>query len=137
MAASFEMNWIGTTIAPNREGAFDPQESAAISLLNQEGSTCRSAIRRPSSSFPLDEQGRTVVLHRLATYTRAALPNAVRAWFAGGPAASGALDPAATHVQRFGKGGGSTWRIFAEQTAKDERSDIDWRAFGTPTAHDE
>ncbi|MFM8272210.1 MAG: sialate O-acetylesterase, partial [Gemmata sp.] len=87
-------------------------------------------------SFPADAEGRTVVLHRLTCYSRAALPDAVRAWFAGGPAPSGAIDPAASHVQRFKDGGGSTWRIFADGTAKDERREVDWRAFGRPLAHD-
>ncbi len=120
---------------PNKAFQMETQWiPASIAAETADGTTY---ARVAPSSFPLDAQGRTVVLHRLATYTRAALPDAVRAWFDGGPAASGALDPAATHVQRFGKGGGSTWRIFAEQTAKDERNDIDWRAFGTPTAHDE
>jgi len=87
-------------------------------------------------SFPIDAQGRTVVLHRLTTYTRAALTDAVRAWFSGGSAPSGALDPAASHVQTFGRGGGSTWSIFADGTPDDRRRDIDWASFGTPIAHD-
>lgn len=87
-------------------------------------------------SFPLDDKDRTVVLHRLTTYTREALTEPVRRWFAGGPAASGAIDPAASHVQRFGKGGGSTWQIFADGAAKDNRPGIDWAKFGTPVAHD-
>jgi len=87
-------------------------------------------------SFPVDEAGRTVVLHRLTVYSRAALTDKVRAWFEGGEAASGAVDPAAAFVQSFGKGGGSTWRLFADGTEKDERRDVEWRAFGAPIAHD-
>ena len=87
-------------------------------------------------SFPLDKDGRTVVLHRLSVYSGAALTDAVRAWFAGGAPASGAFDAKGTFVQTFGSGGGSTWRLFADGTADGERRDIDWRAFGTPVAHD-
>ena len=87
-------------------------------------------------SFPVDEAGRTVVLHRLTVYSRAALTDKVRAWFEGGEPASGAVDPAAAFVQSFGKGGGSTWRLFADGTDKDERRDVEWRAFGAPIAHD-
>ena len=88
------------------------------------------------TSFPSDASGRTVVLHRLTSYAPAALADQVRAWFAGGPAPTGALDPAASHVQRFAGGGGSTWRIFAEGTAKEDRRDIHWARFGKPVAHD-
>ncbi len=91
-------------------------------------------------SFPLDfsagGDGRTVVLHRLSVYSGAALTDAVRAWFAGGAAPSGAFDAKGTFVQTFGKGGGSTWRLFRDGTANEDRRDLDWRAFGSPVAHD-
>ena len=120
---------------PNKAFQMETQwVPAQVSALAKDGAMY---ARVAPTSFPVDAQGRTVVLHRLTCYTRAALPDAVRAWFAGGPAASGTLDPAAAHVQRFKDGGGSTWRIFGEGTDKDERRDVDWRAFGTPTAHDE
>ena len=96
-----------------------------------------TVARAAPMSFPVDAQGRTVVLHRLTCYSGAALTDAARAWFVGGPAPSGAFDAKGTHVQRFGKGGGSTWRLFADGTEKDDRLVIDWRAFGTPVAHDE
>jgi len=47
------------------------------------------------------------------------------------------MPPAASHVQRFGRGGGSTWRIFGEGTEKDARREIDWKSFSTPAVHDE
>jgi hypothetical protein len=120
---------------PNKAFQMETQWiPASIGAPTGDGSTW---ARTAPVSFPVDAQGRTVVLHRLTSYSRAALPDAVRAWFEGGPAASGAVDPAASHVQRFKGGGGSTWRIFAEGTAKDERHDIDWRGFGVPVAHDE
>lgn len=120
---------------PNKAFQMETQwVPASIAAETADGTTY---ARVAPTSFPVDASGRTVVLHRLTSYTRAALPDAVRAWFAGGSPASGALDPAAAHVQRFKSGGGSTWRIFGEKTDKDERRDIDWRAFGTPVAHDE
>jgi hypothetical protein len=120
---------------PNKAFQMETQWiPASIGAPVGDGSTW---ARTAPVSFPVDAQGRTVVLHRLTSYSRAALADAVRAWFKGGPAASGTVDPAASHVQRFKDGGGSTWRIFAEGTAKDERHDIDWRDFGTPVAHDE
>lgn len=117
------------------ETQWVPAHVSTIVGGNGEGER-RTSARVAPMSFPLDDQGRTVVLHRLACYTRAAITDPVRAWFAGGPAPSGAFDAAATHVQTFGKGGGSTWRIFADGTPDDDRRDIDWSSFGTPIAHD-
>lgn len=96
----------------------------------------RTYARTAPVSFPIDDEGRTVVLHRLTTYTREALTEPVRRWFAGGEPASGAIDPESAHMQRFGKGGGSTWRIFPNGTAKEARRDIDWARFGSPVSHD-
>jgi hypothetical protein len=76
------------------------------------------------------------VLHRLTSYSSAALTDAVRAWFAGGSAPSGAFDARGAFVQQFKSGGGSTWRLFADGTERDDRPDLDWKKFGTPTAHD-
>jgi len=121
-AFQMETQWVPATIATIADaGGAGPR---------------RTFARVAPTSFPIDEQGRTVVLHRLTVYSPAALTNAVRAWFAGGSAPSGAFDPAASHVQMFGEGGGSTWRIFADGTTDDERRDIDWQSFGTPRAHD-
>ena len=119
---------------PNKAFQMETQWiPASIGAPAEDGSTW---ARTAPVSFPVDAEGRTVVLHRLTSYSRAALSDAVRAWFAGGPAPSGEIDPAASHVQRFKGGGGSTWRIFAEGAGKEERHDIDWRDFGTPVAHD-
>jgi len=51
-------------------------------------------------------------------------------------APSGALDASGAHIQTFGTGGGSTWRIFAEGTPERSRREVDWRSFGEPVAHD-
>lgn len=92
--------------------------------------------RTAPMSFPVDEQGRTVVLHRLTTYTRDALTEPVRRWFAGGPAARSEIDPSASHVQQFRDGGGSTWQISPDGQRDENKRDILWSGFGTPTAHD-
>jgi hypothetical protein len=121
-AFQMETQWVPATISTiGQAGGKGPRETFA---------------RVAPTAFPVDAKGRTVVLHRLTVYRRAALTDAVREWFAGGPAPSGAFDPAASHVQTFGEGGGSTWRIFADGTRKNAQRDIDWRSFGTPHAHD-
>jgi len=96
----------------------------------------RSFARAAGVSFPVDAEGRTVVLHRLTTYTRDALTEPVRRWFAGGPAVSGAVAPGESHVQTFGRGGASTWRLFDDGTPDSDRREVDWAGFGTPVAHD-
>jgi hypothetical protein len=76
-------------------------------------------------AFPVDDEGRTVVLHRLTSHRGAALTDAVRAWFAGGPAPKGAFDPSHAYVHRFGDGGGSTWPLFADGAPEAERFEVD------------
>jgi hypothetical protein len=119
---------------PNKAFQMETQWiPAAISAPTADGTTY---ARVAATAFPIDEKDRTVVLHRLTSYSSAALTDAVRAWFGGGPAPTGAFDARGSHVQEFKQGGGSTWRLFADGSQKDARPDVDWKKFGTPTAHD-
>ena len=119
---------------PNKAFQMETQWiPAAIAAPMPGGATY---ARVATTTFPSDADGRTVVLHRLTSYSSAALTDAVRAWFAGGSAPSGAFDARGAFVQRFKSGGGSTWRLFADGTERDARPDLDWKKFGTPTAHD-
>ncbi|MFM7798363.1 MAG: sialate O-acetylesterase [Planctomycetota bacterium] len=119
---------------PNK--AFQMETQWIPASIGAKASDGAVYARIAPTAFPVDAAGRTVVLHRLTSYAPAALTDGVRAWFAGGPAASGVLDPAASHVQRFGQGGGSTWRIFGEGVEKDARGEVDWKGFSTPAVHD-
>ena len=119
---------------PNKAFQMETQWiPAAIAAPTPDGTTY---ARVAQTSFPVDEDGRTVVLHRLTSYSAAAITEAVRAWFAGGAAPSGAFDARGAFVQQFKSGGGSTWRLFEDGTERDDRPDVDWKKFGTPTAHD-
>ena len=119
---------------PNKAFQMETQWiPAAISAPMADGATY---ARVATTVFPSDADGRSVVLHRLTSYSSAAITDAVRAWFAGGAAPSGAFDERGALVQRFKSGGGSTWRLFADGTDDDARPDLDWKRFGTPTAHD-
>lgn len=123
---------------PNKAFQMETQWVPAVlgAPVRVAGGPGRTYARTAPVSFPIDDKGRTVVLHRLTTYSRDALTEPVRRWFAGGAAASGLIDPAAAHVQRFGTGGGSTWRIFPNGAGDDTRREIDWASFGSPVAHD-
>lgn len=90
-------------------------------------------------SFPANAGDNSVVLHRLTGYSKAAVWDAVNAWFEGGAAPSGAVNPAGEHVQTFKDGGGSTWAIYPDGKEpnhgdKEKLWGIDWRSFGTPAA---
>ena len=119
---------------PNK--AFQMETQFVPARLSGDGAG-GSYARVAPMSFPANAGGDTVVLHRLTSYSRAALFDGVRSWFEGGPAASGAIDAAGAHIQRFKDGGGSTWQLYPDGAKKNERLAIDWKSFGTPAAFDE
>jgi hypothetical protein len=88
-------------------------------------------------SFPRNENGDAVVVHRLSVFDRSALWEPVKAWLEGGAPASGLVGPQGTAEQTFGGGGQSTWKIFAPNTPKEDRVPIAWNSFATPTAFDD
>lgn len=121
---------------PNKAFQMETQWVPAVVSTVDAGGAKRTYARTAPMSFPMDVDGRTVVLHRLTTYTREALTEPVRRWFAGGAEASGQIDPRSSHVQSFGEGGGSTWRIAADGVRDEDRREVFWSGFGTPIAHD-
>src|SRR5437867_849391 len=95
-----------------------------------------SYARVAPTSFPVGADGNTVVLHRLTSYNKKALWDGVKAWFEGGTAASGAINPAGAYVQTLRANGGSTWKIYAEKTPKEQKVAMAWSSFATPVAPD-
>lgn len=87
--------------------------------------------------FPATPSGDAPLIHRITAYGRGALWDGVRAWFDGGPAASGRIDPAASAVHAFESKGGATWQIYPPGTKREEKSPIAWDSFATPVALDE
>ena len=61
----------------------------------------------------------------------------MQAWFDGGKAAPGAIDPKAAAVHTFNGKGGATWRIYPPNTARDKKVPLAWSSFATPTALDD
>ncbi len=119
---------------PNKAFQMETQWVPAAIESDAKGETW---ARVAPTSFPVDADGKTVVLHRLTSYKKSALWDSVKAWFDGGPAASGAIDPAGACLQKLRSGGGSTWRIYAEKTPDKQRAALDWKSFATPKAFDE
>ena len=119
--------------APNKAFQMETQYVPAALATDEKG---EATARIAPTSFPVGPDGNTVVLHRLTSYNRKALWDGVKAWFEGGPPASGAIDPAGAHVQTLRSGGGSTWKIYAEKTPKEERVAMAWNSFAKPVAPD-
>lgn len=86
--------------------------------------------------FPVDENGESILVHRITSYRRAALWDAVSEWFDGGAVASGAIDATESIVHEIPGTGWSTWRIVEPGASHDDSGTIDWQDLATPFAPD-
>jgi len=116
---------------PNRALQMETQYVPAVQSVDEKGDTY---ARIAPTSFPRGPQGESVVVHRVTAYNKKALWDAVKAWFEGGPAASGAIDPAEAVIHTFPGRGGATWRIYEPRTPREEKVPIAWTSFATPFA---
>ncbi|MBS0198178.1 MAG: hypothetical protein JSR77_15600 [Planctomycetes bacterium] len=119
--------------APNKAFQMETQYVPSAIASDSNGQTF---ARIAPTSFPVGPDGKTVVLHRLTCYTKAALWEGVKAWFDGGEPVSGAINPAGEVVQTFRPAGGSTWKIYPQDTSKEEKVSMAWKSFATPIAPD-
>lgn len=119
--------------APNKPFQMETQYVPGALDVDDHGETY---ARVAPTSFPVGPDGKTVVLHRLTSYSKKALWDEVKAWFDGGPVATGKINPAGASVQTFRAKGGSTWKIYAEQTAREKKVAMAWNSFATPIASD-
>ena len=119
--------------APNKPFQMETQYVPAALSVDGKGETY---ARIAPVSFPVGPDGRTVVLHRLTSYNKKALWDGVKAWFEGGAAVSGAINPDGAYVQTFRANGGSTWTIHPEKTPNDQKVAIAWNSFAMPIAPD-
>jgi len=119
--------------APNKPFQMETQYVPGAIGSDAKGETF---ARVAPTWFPVGSDGNTVVLHRLTSYTKAALWDGVKSWFDGGEPVSGAINPAGEFVQHFRPEGGSTWRIYAENTPKENKVSMAWKSFATPIAPD-
>ena len=119
--------------APNKPFQMETQFVPGALAEDENGETF---ARVAPVSFPVGSDGNTVVLHRLTSYNKQALWDEVKLWFGGGPAASGAINPAGAQVQTLRAGGGSTWKIYTEKTPKEKKLALAWSSFATPIAPD-
>lgn len=118
---------------PNRALQMETQYVPAALAVDSNGT--RYARIAPTC-FPCRRDGQSVVVHRVTSYSREALWEAVKRWFDGGPVASGRINENGAVLHKFPGQGGATWRIYADSTPKEERTALAWRSFASPTAVD-
>jgi hypothetical protein len=118
---------------PNRPVQMETQYVPSVQAKDTRGETY---ARVAPTSFPRGPGGDSAVVHRVTSYSKKALWDAVKAWFEGGPQASGAIDPQGASLHIFPGRGGATWKIYTAQDPKEQRAPIAWTSFATPAALD-
>ena len=118
---------------PNKAFQMETQYVPAMLAVDAKGD---SFARVAPTRFPVGADGKTVVLHRLTSYKKSAMWDAVKVWFDGGAKASGAVNPVGEFVQKFRSEGDSTWQIYPDGASDDKKIGIAWKSFGKPIAAD-
>jgi hypothetical protein len=118
---------------PNRALQMETQYVPAVQSTDGKGETY---ARIAPTSFPRGPEGDSVVAHRVTSYNKKALWDAVKAWFEGGPPASGLINPQEAVLHRFTGHGGATWQVYPDGTPKRKKVPLAWSSFSTPAALD-
>ena len=118
---------------PNRALQMETQYVPAV-VAKGEG-TAQQA-RTASVRFPIDGDGRSVLVHRIRSYRKDALWDSVRAWFEGGEAASGRIDETKSVLHTFSGKGWSTWRIHTPDVKKEDRGTVVWASLAESFSDD-
>ena len=115
---------------PNKALQMETQHIPAYLARDAKGDTY---ARIAPTLFPGKPDGDSVLVHRITAYSKAALWDGVKAWFDGGQAVSGAIDPKAASVHTFDGKGGATWQIYPPDTARDKKVPLAWSSFAIPS----
>jgi hypothetical protein len=118
---------------PNRALQMETQYIPSVLSTDKKGQTY---ARIAPTSFPRESNGDSAVVHRVTAYNRKALSDAVKAWFEGGPPASGAIDPKGAVVHTFPGRGRSTWKIYKPRASREQKVSIAWDSFASSMAPD-
>jgi hypothetical protein len=118
---------------PNRALQMETQHIPSIQAPDAKGETY---ARVAPTFFPSGTNGESRLVHRITSYNRQALWDAVKTWFDGGPEASGAIQSGGAIRHQFTGKGGATWRIYPDGTAKEDKDPVAWNSFATPMAVD-
>ncbi|MDX1968903.1 MAG: sialate O-acetylesterase [Planctomycetaceae bacterium] len=118
---------------PNRALQMETQHIPSVQATDSKGVTY---ARVSPTQFPSDAQGDSALVHRVTSYNKQALWDAVQAWFDGGPVASGEVKPEGAALHEFPGHGGATWQIYPDGTQREEKFPVAWNSFATPFAPD-
>ena len=116
---------------PNRALQMETQYVPGIQSTDGKGETYARIAR---TFFPRGPGEESVLVHRVSAYNTNALWDAVKAWFNGGPPATGAINSEGAVVHSFTGSGGATWRIYTSETPEKKRVPLAWNSFASPTA---
>ena len=120
---------------PNKAIQMETQHVPAYVGKDAKGDTY---ARVAPTRFPAKADGDAPLIHRVTAYDKAALWDGVKAWFDGGKAVTGEIDPKASGVHTFKDGkGGATWQTYTPGTAREKKVPLAWGSFATPTALDD
>ncbi|MCE9567775.1 MAG: hypothetical protein K8U57_37730 [Planctomycetes bacterium] len=119
---------------PNKALQMETQHIPAYISKDAKGDTY---ARVAPVLFPRKPDGDSVLVHRITAYNKAALWDGVQAWFDGGSAVTGTIDPKAATVHTFDGKGGATWQIYPPNTAREKKVPVAWNSFATPVALDD
>ena len=121
-------------VSPNKPIQMETQYIPSVQAVDATGDTY---ARVAPTLFPVGANGDSVVLHRITAYKKEALWHEVKAWFEGGPQASGSIKTEAAVVHPFREGGGSNWKIYVPPTPRDDKTPLVWKSFATSHSPDE
>jgi hypothetical protein len=121
-------------VDPNTQIQMETQYIPCRVAVDSKG---ESYARIAPTSFPRNAGENSALVQQSTSYNKKALWDSVSAWFAGGEASTGAIDPIGSHVRTFPGNGYATWEIRLPQSGgKEVKAPIDWKSFATPTAID-
>ena len=118
---------------PNRALQMETQHIPSAEAVDSQGVTY---ARVAPTQFPAAADGNSALVHRITSYNRQALWDAVKTWFDGGAPASGEINSSGAVLHKFPGGGGATWQIYTNGTARTNKVNLAWSSFATPTARD-
>lgn len=118
---------------PNRALQMETQHIPSVQSTDSKGVTY---ARVTPTQFPSDAKGESALVHRVTSYKKQALWDAVQAWFSGGPVASGTINSEGETLHEFPGNGGATWQIYPDSSPREESVPVAWNSFATPFAPD-
>jgi len=128
--------WAGKLLdsRPSQPNKPISMETAYVPATEFEGASGESYLRTATTTFPVDAEGHSVLIHRATVYNKDALWNDVKRWFDGGEAASGSINPQGAAAQKVSDGGAG-WKIWPPKKGE-EPVPLAWKTFATPFTPD-